>query len=164
VQFHGSIETPAAGVWHIPARQPLLLVTGRRPWSRSAHSPLTSAGHVWIGSAADAISFSLEAAGGAVRIEGHVVEVTRLGDWAACVVVTVDGVTHPPRAASLRYNGVFVRGERAVAWLSLDIAVPHGRGAMRLTGHVNAELPLDAAPLSDEPHAAAADRLVSCAG
>lgn len=144
----GGVELPTPGWWQMHAHQPVTL--RRRSW-RSRASGGTAAGGLTI--AGDPYESTLDLlvspAGAGIDagadddllITASLVSASPGGWWR--FAGTVSGTVTRPVAVDVRYHGVFRRGDRASAWLTVWAALPRAAGGRRvtLTADLHAESP-----------------------
>ncbi len=139
------VELPAAGWWGIAAQQPVSL---RTVGLRRRTIPGTVSGGVTI--AEDPIDSTLDlliSPGGADSTEHdlaiHATLTSAGADGTWRFAGTVEGTVSVPVAVDVTYHGVFKRADRALAWLTVEAALPGlgGRRRLVLAGDINADHP-----------------------
>ena len=138
------VELPTPGWWGIAAQQPVRLRSGglrRRTIAGTvsggvtiAEDPIDSTLDLVISSGADRRERDL-------AIHATLTSAEADGCWR--FAGSVDGTVTVPVAVDVTYHGVFKRAERAVAWLTVEAALPGlgGRPRLVLAGDVNADHP-----------------------
>jgi len=139
------VELPTPGRWGIAARQPVRLRTvGLRRRTMAG----TVSGSVTIAEDPNDSTLDLVISpGGAARPEHDLAIYATLisadadGCWRFNGVVA--GTITVPVAVDVTYHGVYKRADRAVAWLTVETALPGlgGRPRLVLAGDVNADHP-----------------------
>jgi len=139
------VELPTPGWWGIAARQPVSLRTvGLRRRTITG----TVAGGVTIAEdPSDSTLDLLISPGGAdsaehdLTIHASLTSAHADGSWR--FAGSVAGTVTVPVAVDVTYHGVFKRADRALAWLTVEAALPGlgGRPRRVLTGDVNADHP-----------------------
>jgi hypothetical protein len=139
------VELPTPGRWSIAADQPVSLRT--LGWRRRKHAGTVSGG---VTIAEDPNDSTLEllirpdgAAGAEHDVAVHATMTSANPDGSWRFTGSVAGAAVVPVAVDVTYHGVYKRAQRAVAWLTVEAALPGvgGRPRLVLAGDVNADHP-----------------------
>ena len=141
----GDVELPAAGCWAIAAQQPVSLrTTGLR---RRTMTGTVSGGVTFADDPPDStldLLIGPEAAGGPghqLAIHATLTSAGADGTWRFSG--SMMGTVTVPVAVDVTYRGVYRRGDRATAWLTVQARLPGlgGRPRLLLAGDVNLDDP-----------------------
>jgi len=139
------VELPSPGWWGIAARQPVRLRTiGLR---RRTIAGTVSGGVTIAEDPRDSTLDLLISPGGPdspehdLAVHATLTSATADGCWR--FAGSVEGTVTVPVAVDVTYHGVFKRADRALAWLTVEAALPGlgGRPRLVLAGDVNADHP-----------------------
>jgi hypothetical protein len=139
------VELPTPGWWGIAAQQPVSLRTvGLR---RRTIAGTVSGGVTIAEDPSDSTLDLFISPGGAgspehdLAIHATLTSARADGSWR--FAGTVEGTVTVPVAVDVTYHGVFKRADRAMAWLTVEAALPGlgGRPRLVLAGDVNADDP-----------------------